>query len=446
MKTAIEWLNGGHMLVTFPAGEVATLNLKERRIAEAAWNAGVAKMLKRTNASVVPLYFDGSNSPLFHIAGLLHPRLRTLLLPHELLNKHDRNFEIRIGNPIPPEKLQSFDSPQDLADYLRQRTLLLGKRTEEKPRPVRRKPVAPPLPENVIESEIAQLPPDRRLLTSGDYEVWLAAAHEMPHLLPELGRLREIAFRAAGEGTGEPLDIDDFDPRYQHMFLWHPTSRQIAGAYRLGLTDRILPQYGIDGLYTHTLFKYNPAFFRRLGPAVELGRSFVSTDHQKSYSALLSLWKGIGRFVSRYPQYRYLFGPVSISNSYLPASRHLLVEFLNRHRRAHDLASLVKPRTPFRPWGRSFDFTSLVSADPEEVSTILADLEPDQKGVPVLLRQYLKLGGELLGFNLDRKFSNVVDGLILVDLIQTEPRILERYLGKQEAARYREFHNQDAVA
>jgi len=212
----------------------------------------------------------------------------------------------------------------------------------------------------------------------------------------------------------------------------------------------VLASHGIRGLYTNTLFKYHPAFFPRLGPAVELGRSFVSIDHQKSYSALLSLWKGIGRFISLHPKYRYLFGPVSISNTYLPASRRLLVEFLNSHRRAHDLASLVTPRTPFGwtwvTWGRGNDYSGLVTGDPEEVSAILADLEGDQKGVPVLLRQYLKLGGELLAFNLDRKFANVVDGLILVDLIRTEPRTLERYLGKHEAARYRALHNRDQAA
>jgi putative hemolysin len=447
MKTALEWLKDGHMLVMFPAGEVATFDIKRGAIAEAAWNSGVARLLKRTSASVVPLYFKGGNSPLFHMAGLVHPRLRTLLMPHEFLNKQRQSFEIRIGNAIAPEKLKDFETPEQMTDYLRKRTLLLGNRTVEKSRPVRRKPVAGPLPEGCLAAELTALPADRRLLTTGDYEVWLASAHEMPNLLPELGRLREIAFRAAGEGTGEPLDIDEFDHRYQHMFLWHPATQQIAGAYRLGLTESILPQYSSRGLYTSTLFKYDPAFFRRLGPAVELGRSFVSIDHQKSYSALLSLWKGIGRFITRHPQCRYLFGPVSISNNYLPASRQLLVEFLTSHRRAHDLAHLVQPRKPFRASrGLGFDFAGLVSGDPEEVSAILADLEPDEKGVPVLLRQYLKLGGELLGFNLDRKFCNVVDGLILVDLLRTDTRTLERYLGKEEAARYRGLHSRNAAA
>jgi putative hemolysin len=451
MKTALEWLHDGHMIVTFPAGDVAAFDLKQGGIAEPEWNAGVAKLLKRTGASAVPLYFNGTNSPLFHLAGLVHPRLKTMLLPHEFLNKQHQSIEIRIGNPIPNEKLLALGSPQQMADYLRKRTLLLAGREEPNAqRPIKRRPVAAPTPEGLLASELATLPADRKLLQSGEYDVWIASASDLPHLLPELGRLREIAFRAAGEGTGDTSDIDAFDQHYQHLFLWHRDSGQIAGAYRLGLTDHLLATQGVRGLYTNTLFKYHQAFFRKLGPAVELGRSFVSIDHQKSYSALLSLWKGIGRFVALNPKYRYLFGPVSISNTYLPASRRLLVEFLNSHRRAHDLASLVKPRTPFGwtwdTWDRGNDFSGLVTGDPEEVSAILADLEGDQKGVPVLLRQYLKLGGELLAFNLDRKFSNVVDGLILVDLIRTEPRTLERYLGKQEAASYRALHNRDQAA
>ena len=447
MKSAQEWLRQGHMLVMFPAGEVATLDLKRAGISEKPWNSGVVRLATRANAPVVPLHLAGSNSPLFHLAGLLHARLRTLLLPHELLNKQSQRFLIRIGHPIAADRLESFESPQQAADYLRKRVLLLGNRPESPRRTVRRQPLAAAAGEVVLAREVSNLPPDHRLLTSGEYEVWLADAGEMANLLPEIGRLREVAFRAAGEGTGSPADLDAFDAHYKHLFLWHPETRSVAGAYRLGLTDEIFVRNGISGLYTGTLFRYNPAFFRTIGPAVELGRSFVAPDHQKSYSALLSLWKGIGRFLVRNPQYRHLFGPVSISNDYLPASRHLLVEFLSRHRRAQGIAQLVSPRHPFRKgWPRGFDLDGLLSSDPEDLSAILADIQPDQKGVPVLLRQYLKLGGELLAFNLDRKFSNVLDGLVLVDLLRTELRMLERYLGKDGAALYRAWHNRNVAA
>jgi len=446
MKSAQEWLREGHLLVMFPAGEVATLDLKRGGVAEKPWNSGVVKLAGRTSAPVIPLHLEGSNSPLFHLAGLVHPRLRTLLLPHELLNKQSQRFQIRIGHPIPAERLESFESPQQAADYLRKRVLVLGNRPESRHRKVQRQPVAPAVGEAVLARELASLPDDRRLLTSGEYEVWLADAAEIPNLLPEIGRLREIAFRAAGEGSGKPTDLDPFDAHYKHLFLWHPESRGVAGAYRLGLTDEILVKKGIAGLYTDTLFCYDLAFFRTVGPAVELGRSFVAPGHQKSYSALLSLWKGIGRFLVRNPHYRHLFGPVSISNDYLPASRHLLVEFLSRHRRAH-LAHLVSPRHPFRKdWAHGFEVDGLVSGDPEDLSAILADIEPDEKGLPVLLRQYLKLGGELLAFNLDRKFSDVLDGLILVDLPRTELRMLERYMGREGAALYRAWHNGNMAA
>lgn len=447
MKSAQEWLRAGHMLVMFPAGEVATLDLKRGGVSEQPWNSGVVKLASRTNAALVPLHLEGSNSALFHLAGLVHPRLRTLLLPHELLNKQSRRFQIRIGHPIAGERLEAFESPQEAADYLRKRVLVLGNRSEARHRMVPRHPVAPACGEAVLAREVGGLPDDRRLMTSGEYEVWLADAAEIPHLLPEIGRLREIAFRAAGEGSGNPTDLDAFDAHYKHLFLWHPETRGVAGAYRLGLTDEILVRKGMTGLYTGTLFRYDLAFFRAVGPAVELGRSFVAPGHQKSYSALLSLWKGIGRFLVRNPHYRHLFGPVSISNDYLPASRHLLVEFLSRHRRAHDIAHLVSPRHPFRKgWAHGFDFDGLVSSDPEDLSAILADIEPDEKGVPVLLRQYLKLGGELLAFNLDRKFSNAVDGLILVDLLRTELRMLERYLGREGAAQYRAWHQRNVAA
>jgi putative hemolysin len=446
MKHALDWVRQGHLLVTFPAGDVAQFDWKRGSILEPAWNPATARLIQGVSASAVPLYFDGGNSPLFHMAGVVHPRLRTLLIPHELLNKQSREVEVRIGAPIVPERYKGL-SQIEFTGYLRRRTLLLANRAELKGRTPKAAPVVPAIAESALQGDMEKLPPRRRLAVSGEYEVWLTTAAETPNILYEIGRLREIAFRAAGEGTNQPTDLDAFDQHYRHMFLWHPASHQIAGAYRLGATDEILPALGKKGLYTHTLFRIHDRFFFRLGPALELGRSFVRVEHQKNYAALLSLWKGIGHYVAENPRYRYLFGPVSISNRYLPVSRRLLVEFLNRHRRARELAGYVKPRSPFGwPWDRGKDFNNLVTADPEEVSAILADIEPDQKGVPVLLRQYLKLGGELLGFNVDRNFSNVVDGLILVDLARTEPRMLERYLGKERAAEFRRFHGCNAAA
>lgn len=196
-------------------------------------------------------------------------------------------------------------------------------------------------------------------------------------------------------------------------------------------------------LYTSTLFRFRPGLLESLHPALELGRSFVRPERQKSYQALLLLWKGIGRYVARHPRYKTLFGPVSISRDYSAASRSLMVSYLESSCTRPELAHGVEPRRQYR--GGRLQGTDAALLAPllrnlEELSEVVADMEADGKGVPVLLRQYLQLGGAVLAFNVDRAFSNVLDGLVVVDLTRLAPPHLEKYLGREGAAAFRAYH------
>ena len=282
---------------------------------------------------------------------------------------------------------------------------------------------------NVLASEVAALAHDQRLFQAGDLEVYVTPAHAIPAVMEEIGRLRELTFRAVGEGTGKSTDVDGFDACYLHLFVWNAAKHEVVGAYRLAGTDVT------RDLYTATLFKYTGGFLDKLGPALELGRSFVRPEYQRGFAPLLALWKGIGAYVARNPRYKTLFGPVSISNQYQSVSRELMVTFLERNTSLLDWADLISSRNPFKRRSRA-SLPRAEGFDLEDLSDCVADLEPTRTGVPVLLRQYLKLGGKLLGFNLDPEFSNALDGLIVVDLSKTEPKLLERYLGKAEAAEF----------
>jgi putative hemolysin len=304
------------------------------------------------------------------------------------------------------------------------------------------------VPEATLKAEIDALPPDQRLVDRGRFQVYCARAGQIPWALQEIGRLRELTFRAVGEGTGRCSDIDLFDAFYLHLFLWDAHAAAIVGAYRLGLVDEILARHGKRGLYTHSLFKYRTGVLDALSPAIELGRSFVQGKYQRSFAPLMLLWSGIARFVERSPQYAVLFGPVSISGRYAPASRRLIVEYLSAYRADTRLTSQVKPRRPFRDRTRTSttpDGTIPSPRSVDELSRRIAQIEPDRKGVPVLLRQYLQLGGRLLGFNLDRDFADTLDGLILVDVRQVDAAVLERYMGKQGAATFRAYHALDSL-
>lgn len=454
LRQAIQWVKQGGLLLIFPAGEVAHRTWKNTEVADPPWSKTIAHMVNITQASVTPVYFPGSNSRLFQHLGLIHPRLRTAMLPRELLNKQGTSLEVRIGKTIPYHKLKTCGNESELLQYLRVRTYMLKNASvQDSKKPETMKPSAqPPTFETVrkpistalLGAEIDTLNDMHCLAKSGDLQVYYACAKQIPWVLQEIGRLREITFRDTGEGTGKSTDIDIYDDYYQHLFIWNAQKQEIVGAYRMGLTDQILPQIGIKGLYTQTLFKYKRQLVNSITPAIELGRSFVRREYQKNFTPLMLLWKGICQFMVKNPQYRILFGPVSISNDYETISQQLLVDFLRANNFHAQLARFVKPRNPFRhskkPPLSAGDF-SLVN-NIEQISDIVAQLEKDDKGIPILLKQYLKLGGTLLGFNVDQDFNNALDGLIMVDMVKADLRVLQKYMGAEQAAQFLEYHQQ----
>ena len=454
MKQALAHLRNGGCLGIFPAGEVSAFSPQHGAILDKPWSKHVAALVRKTGATVVPICFTGTNSWLFQVAGLMHPLLRTALLPHEFLRCQGKEIVLRIGKPMPASTWCLNQDDQSVIDAMRLRVDLLGgkRRPPRRPRPMPNllpsswrkpaqgpQPVAPPGNPALFAAEIATLPGDALLAAHGDLEVWLAGADAIPNILNEIGRLRELAFREVGEGTGLARDLDAFDTHYRHLFLWNAATREIAGAYRMGLSDELLARNGRDGFYTHTLFRFHPAFLQRLGPSMELGRSFVIAAYQRKPYSLFLLWKGIGHFVARHPRYRTLFGPVSISSDYSMVSRSLMVEFLRQHHSDPAMENLVSPRNPFRPASRLRRQHAGIAAGLKsinEVSSLVAGLEQDGKGVPVLLRQYVGLNATLLKFNVDRHFSDALDGLVVVDLRAADPRMMTRYMG---ADGWREF-------
>jgi len=440
LRQSIDWVKKGGMLVVFPAGEVSSLKLTKLEIADPKWDDKVTRIIQMSGAVSVPMFFHGVNSAMFQVAGLIHPHLRTMLLPHELANKRGGAIRISIGRAIKPQTLLRLNS--EATEYLRQRTHVLDIR-QRQPKKIWRvglKPAAviPAVRAVTLADEIATLPAECKLLENNGYEVYAAKADQIPNCLREIGRLREITFRQAAEGTGRSIDIDRFDREYLHLFLWNTDNIEIAGAYRLAGTD-VTPD-----LYTRTLFKFREGLIESMSPALELGRSFVRAEYQKSFSALLLLWKGIGRYVARHPRYKLLFGPVSISRDYSEASRALMIAYLQERRGNGSLSQFVEPRREFRsPRVRGCDPRLLAHLleNVEELSDAVADMEPDGKGVPVLLRQYLNCGGEMLAFNVDSAFSDVVDGLVVVDLTKMSRPQLEKYLGKEGATRFRTQNN-----
>jgi Putative hemolysin len=430
IKSAIKHVQEGHGLGIFPAGEVSAFNQNLFNVADKQWNDSIMKLIKSAEVPVVPVYFHGSNSNLFHLLGLVHPTLRTVKLPSELLNKKNKTIKIRIGNPISVEEQREFKDGDisRYSRYLRAKTYALSSPINDsevkkffKPRAKKtavEEIVAPVAPE-IVQAEVAALKSDYLLFTSKNYSVICAPSVEMPNIINEIGRLREVTFREVGEGTNQKIDIDEFDLYYNQLFIWDDDANAIVGAYRVGKGQEIMDRYGKKGFYIQSLFKISDEFAPTLNQSIELGRSFIVSDYQRKPLPLFLLWKGILYFLLKHPEYRYLIGPVSVSNRYSSFSKKLIVNFLKENHYDYEMAKLVAPRNKFKAKFDNIDSEIVVEqakADINKIDKFISDLETEDYRMPVLLKKYIKLGGKIVSLNVDPLFNDCLDGLLVLDL------------------------------
>ena len=447
LKAAVKWVRSGGMLAVFPAGEVASLNLKGVKVEDPVWSPTVGGIIKRTGASATPVFFHGRNSLLFQAAGMVHPSLRTVLLPRENLKKKTGPVEFAVGNTVSGERLSSFESKQELMEYLRFRTYSLSSRFKRRKVAMptfkkKEKPISDKTAQRRITTELIMLGPESVLVENSEFAVHEVHAASCPFVLHEIGRLREKTFRQVGEGTGQAVDVDRFDNTFIHLVLWHKDSKEIAGAYRIARADEQIDRFGLKGVYSHSFFRFKPEFFDKINPALELGRSFIRPSYQKNFYSLMMLWKGIAAYLVRNPRYRYLFGCVSISNDYKKISREFIADSLMKHSGRADLTYFISPVRPLKfkklkSWQKYTP--GLSSCDLSDLEKVVQDIEGGM-GIPVLLRHYLKIGGRLAGFNVDPGFGNALDGLIVVDLMETSERSLFKFMGKEQGREYRDYH------
>ncbi|MFK7771644.1 MAG: GNAT family N-acetyltransferase [Saprospiraceae bacterium] len=277
--------------------------------------------------------------------------------------------------------------------------------------------------------EINHLDSDAQLMSRGDFEVYFAQAHQIPNVLLEIGRLRELTFRSVGEGTGKALDIDEFDQYYYNLFIWDKKNNKIVGGYRMGMGEQVFQKKGIENFYIHSLFEIDEAFFPTLKKSIELGRSYIVPEYQKGYLPFFLLWQGILKVLIKNPAYQYLIGPVSISKYYSGVSKSMMVEFVKRYFFDNKNAKHFSPRTPFQPELEQVNLEKMLDSIQGEglkdLENFLCSIEPEHIKVPVLLKQYTKLNAKFISFNLDPHFSDALDGLMILDLENLPKEIIE---------------------
>lgn len=434
MRQARQHLADGGALGVFPAGEVSSYRKEVDAVADPRWKTPAIKLIRHAGVPVVPFWFDGANSLVFQILGMVHPGLRTLQLPREMLRMHGRSVRMRIGNPLTEKELAPFSSMDDLARFLRAKTYSIGsgvnvRREHFRPLffPRRPKPVVPQGSLQDMQAEVLRLG-DKRLNTQGEFDLFLAPSGRIPNILREIGRLREETFRTVGEGTNKALDLDEFDHYYDHLFLWDHEKHRVAGAYRVGDGRVIMDRYGKRGFYLNTLFKLGRPMHEVLARSFELGRSFIVPEYQRHRLPLFMLWRGLLLHVLANPGHQYLIGPVSISGEYSHFSRRLIMEFVEKHHWDASLAQHVKPRNRFHVGLDKEDGSALLEASGEDIKKLdqmIADVETSGSAVPVLLKRYLSLNAKIIGFNRDPRFNDSLDGLVVLDLTKVPQQVIE---------------------
>jgi putative hemolysin len=425
IKETLRHLSDGKPLGIFPAGEVSTYK-DGKLVVDKEWEEGAIKIIKKAQVPVVPIYFHAKNSKLFYFLSKLNDTLRTAKLPSELLTQNKRVIKVRIGKPISVAEQAEYSDVKELGLFLRKKTYMLSNAFEEQAKAnkqtnsVQKPPkqiVKPANQEQIIE-EVNQIrKDDYRLLQSKNYEVFLVTADKIPNILHEIGRLREITFRAVGEGTNEAIDLDKYDQYYHHMFLWDDDAQVIAGAYRMGLGKHIFEQHGIEGFYLNELFKFEPELYTMMSQSVEMGRAFIIGEYQQKPMPLFLLWKGIVHTTLRHPEHKFLIGGVSISNQFTEFSKSLMIEFMKSHYYDPYVAQYIRPKTEYKvklkDSDKDFVFNETES-DLNKFDKIIDEVEPGTLRLPVLIKKYIKQNARVVAFNVDPMFNNAIDGLMYI--------------------------------
>lgn len=419
-----QYLSQEGVVIVFPAGEVS--RLRPQGIRDTKWQSGFLRIAKQNKAPILPVFIDAKNSTLFYSLSMLYKPLASMLLVTEMFKQQRKHLPMRIGELIPLTSFFGSTLTKKLQVSLFKKHLY--KIGNDKAGIIQTQN-AIAMPENRVELMHSLKRDCEHLGQTVDGKIiYLYQPSESSPILREIGRLREIAFRAVGEGTNKKRDIDHYDQDYFQLILWDPEELEIAGAYRLGDAKKLLKNKGIKGIYSSSLFDYGPAMDMYFEQGLELGRSFVQPKYWGKRS-LDYLWYGIGAFLQKHPHYRYLFGPVSLSNSYPAPAKDLLVQFYTLYFK-HP-ATIATAKTPYHFMSSGTEI--FVGNNYQQDFTTLKHLLSNMgMSVPTLYKQYTETydegGVHFIDFNIDPDFNDCIDGLVIGDISMLKAKKRARYM------------------
>ncbi|WP_457747787.1 lysophospholipid acyltransferase family protein [Sulfurimonas sp.] len=429
LKVINETLQNEEVVIIFPAGVVNRWSLKGLK--DIAWQSSFLKIAKRNETPILPVRIEGKNSFLFYFFSFILPlKLSALFLPHEFaMARKKQPLKFNIGKVIPIRAFESKDkSLQEYVELFYKHLYQIGTHKGE-----------------VLPTETTINPPNNRVRLKEEVQkaeflgntldgkrIILVDALHAPFLIAELGRVREISFRAIGGGTGDAQDNDLYDNYYRHLILWDDEDLEIVGAYRIGECQDIIANRGMQGLYTYNLCNFSEHFNEYCNNSVELGRSFVQPKYWGS-RALDNLWQGVGAYLASNERIRYTYGTVTINADTPQKAVAALVYFYSSYFNCH--TGMMRAKTPYK----------MSAEDKKEFGTLFYELSYKEgfavlkrylkdlgTSVPTLFKQYAELYDEgavrFFDFSVNEELHGVVEGFIIADNSRMKESKKKRYI------------------
>jgi len=414
VKKALEWLSEGHCLVLFSNSEVSTERKLYKHFDDHFWHPTAKKIILKFQGNVLPWAISGKNSPLFYQLCKISPNLKGALLERESLKRKRRPIHSVIGKPF---KVTDEHSLYDLELKIRLMShsnhfSLFKAMWPLKPKS-KMDTIAESAPIDAVKTEILNL--GAPLLEKGSNQVFLSTAKESPSILHEIGRLREITFRKAREGSGKSLDLDRYDNEFLHLFLWDKDANIIIGAYRLGIGHLLHTNSNYHSIL-YDFYEKNDFIEDILKDSMIMGRAFVVPEYQQKAFPLFLLWMGILSVLRSQAPIKYIIGQTSLPNSFSDYSKLLLTGFLWKHYNDQEKSEhfnafhpfTVKPNILISNW-----INKSVPEDVKRMDKIIECIEPNGAKTPMLFKRYIEQKAVCLGMNIDPDFQNSVDILML---------------------------------
>ena len=463
MRETLKHLQNGGCVGIFPAGEVSNKNNPYGEILDKEWEKPALKLIKMAKVPVVPMYFHAKNSTLFYQVSKIHPSLQTLMLPAEMMNDREKPIRIRIGKPITVKAMDDMETIEELGEFLRRKVYMMKSYYEK------RKSLAQAInlknlslkfqllrEENIVQNIIDETPKedilkdinklkgtDKMLFSNGNYEIYFTPYDQIPSVMREIGRQRELTFRAVGEGSNLPFDLDEYDKHYHHLFLWDNAAEKLAGAYRMALGKDVMKKSGIKGFYTSSLFEFEQDIHPFFKKVIEMGRAYILEEYQQKPLPLFLLWRGIVHVCLRNPDHKFLMGGVSISNKFSEFSKSLMIEFMRSNYYDSAVAQYITPRNEYKVKLRDRDknlFFDEMESDLNKLDKIIDDLEPELR-LPVLIKKYIKQNAKVISFNVDPSFNDAIDGLMYIRISELPESTIKPVLEEMSEQIQKEENN-----